>query len=65
LPERFRLTLVAVDLLGLSYGETGESLGVRETTVATRLFRARQLVVGRLSDDDGSADGVERSAVPV
>jgi RNA polymerase sigma-70 factor, ECF subfamily len=51
LPERYRLTLVAVDLLGLSYGEAGHSLGVREATVATRLFRARQLVVGRLAED--------------
>jgi RNA polymerase sigma-70 factor, ECF subfamily len=51
LPERYRLTLVAVDLLGLSYGEAGCSLGVREATVATRLFRARQLVVGRLLEE--------------
>jgi RNA polymerase sigma-70 factor, ECF subfamily len=65
LPERFRLTLVAVDLLGLSYGETGESLGVREATVATRLFRARQLVVGRLSQADGEAGRAELPAVPV
>ena len=47
LPERYRLTLVAVDLLGFSYGETARWLGVREATVATRLFRARQLVVDR------------------
>jgi RNA polymerase sigma-70 factor (ECF subfamily) len=55
LPERYRLTLVAVDLLGLSYGETGRSLGVREATVATRLFRARQLVVGRLAEEEKPA----------
>jgi RNA polymerase sigma-70 factor, ECF subfamily len=54
LPERYRLALVAVDLLGLSYGEAGRSLGVREATVATRLFRARQLVVGRLAEDSPS-----------
>src|ERR1700742_4133047 len=29
LPERYRLALVAVDLVGLSYGEAGRSLGVR------------------------------------
>jgi RNA polymerase sigma-70 factor (ECF subfamily) len=51
LPERYRLALVAVDLLGLSYGEAGCSLGVREATVATRLFRARQLVVRRLAGE--------------
>ncbi len=52
LPERYRLPLVAVDLLGLSYGEAGHSLGVREATVATRLFRARQMIVGRLSEEE-------------
>ena len=51
LAERYRLTLVAVDLLGLLYGETGRSLGVREATVAMRLFRARQLLVGRLAEE--------------
>jgi RNA polymerase sigma-70 factor (ECF subfamily) len=52
LPERYRLALVAVDLLGLSYGEAGRSLGVREATVATRLFRARRLVVDRLAGEE-------------
>jgi RNA polymerase sigma-70 factor, ECF subfamily len=51
LPEHFRLTLVAIDLLGLSYGETARLLGVREATVASRLFRARQMVVDRLGVD--------------
>jgi DNA-directed RNA polymerase specialized sigma24 family protein len=51
LPERYRLTRVAVDLLGLSYGEAGRALGVPEATVATRLFRARRLVVGRLAGE--------------
>jgi RNA polymerase sigma-70 factor (ECF subfamily) len=53
LPERYRLTLVAVDLLGLSYGETGRWLGVREATVATRLFRARRLLAGQHLQDGG------------
>jgi RNA polymerase sigma-70 factor (ECF subfamily) len=55
LPERYRLALVAVDLLGLSYGETGRSLGVREATVATRLFRARRLLAARLAGEDRTA----------
>ncbi len=29
LPEDFRLTLAAVDILGLSYGEAAEALGTR------------------------------------
>jgi RNA polymerase sigma-70 factor (ECF subfamily) len=58
LPERYRLPLVAVDLLGLSYGEAGCSLGVREATVATRLFRARQMIVGRLAGEEPPASEV-------
>lgn len=63
LPERYRLPLVAVDLLGLSYGETGRSLGVREATVATRLFRARRLVVDRLNGEADTA--LESAELPV
>jgi RNA polymerase sigma-70 factor (ECF subfamily) len=55
LPGRYRLALVAVDLLGLSYGEAGRSLGVREATVATRLFRARQMVVGLVGEEEQPA----------
>ena len=62
LPERYRLTLVAVDMLGLSYGETGRSLGVREATVATRLFRARRLVVGRLAEEENRPAEMEARA---
>jgi RNA polymerase sigma-70 factor (ECF subfamily) len=52
LPDGYRHALVAVDLLGLSYGEAGRSLGVCEATVATRLFRARRLVVGWLAGEE-------------
>src|ERR1700760_1170040 len=52
LPERYRLALVAVDLLGLSYGEAGRPLGVGEAPAAPRLFRARQLVVGWLGNEE-------------
>ena len=41
LPEDFRLALVAVDILGLSYREAGRALGAREATITTRLFSAR------------------------
>jgi RNA polymerase sigma-70 factor (ECF subfamily) len=58
LPERYRLALVAVDLLGLSYGEAGRWLGVREATVATRLFRARRLIVARLGEEEQPASEV-------
>jgi RNA polymerase sigma-70 factor (ECF subfamily) len=48
LSEDFRLALVAVDVLGLSYREAGRALGVREATITTRLFRARKQVAERL-----------------
>jgi RNA polymerase sigma-70 factor, ECF subfamily len=41
LPEDFRLTLVAVDVLGLSYREAARALKVREATITSRLHRAR------------------------
>jgi RNA polymerase sigma-70 factor, ECF subfamily len=47
-PEDFRLALVAVDVLGLSYREAARALRVREATVTTRLFRARKAVARRL-----------------
>jgi RNA polymerase sigma-70 factor, ECF subfamily len=48
LPHDFRMAIVAVDVLGLSYREASRSLGVREATLTTRLFRARKQVVGKL-----------------
>jgi RNA polymerase sigma-70 factor (ECF subfamily) len=50
LPDEFRDALVAVDVAGLSYGEAGRLLGVREATVTSRLFRARDRVARRLSE---------------
>jgi RNA polymerase sigma-70 factor (ECF subfamily) len=48
LPEDFRDVLVAVDVTGLSYKEASRALGVREGTVMSRLYRARQQVVRRI-----------------
>ena len=50
LPEDFRLAIVAVDVLGLSYREAARALHAREATVTTRLFRARKQVAQRLVD---------------
>jgi RNA polymerase sigma-70 factor, ECF subfamily len=49
LPEPFRLALVAVDVLGLSYSEAARALHVREATLTTRLFRARKQIAERLT----------------
>jgi RNA polymerase sigma-70 factor, ECF subfamily len=53
LPEDFRDVLVAVDVTGLSYKETARALRIREGTVMSRLYRARQQVVRRI---DGATD---------
>jgi RNA polymerase sigma-70 factor (ECF subfamily) len=44
LPDQFRLALIAVDLLGLSYSEAASALKVPEATIATRVYRARDKV---------------------
>jgi RNA polymerase sigma-70 factor, ECF subfamily len=53
LPDDFRDVLVAVDITGLSYKEAARALRMREGTVMSRLYRARQQVVRRL--EGGSA----------
>jgi RNA polymerase sigma-70 factor, ECF subfamily len=57
LAEDFRLALVAVDVLGLSYREAAKALGAREATITTRLFRARKQVVQSLDGARMAADG--------
>jgi RNA polymerase sigma-70 factor (ECF subfamily) len=49
LPADFRDTLIAVDVVGLSYREAGRLLRVRESTITTRLHRARQRLVQALA----------------
>jgi RNA polymerase sigma-70 factor, ECF subfamily len=44
LPEPFRDALVAVDIVGLSYGEAAKLLGTKEATITSRLYRARAQV---------------------
>ena len=44
LPEQFRDALVAVDVVGLSYGEAAKLLGTKEATITSRLYRARAQV---------------------
>lgn len=52
LPEDFRMAIVAIDVLGLSYREAARALKVREATITTRLFRARKQVAGKLAEPE-------------
>jgi RNA polymerase sigma-70 factor (ECF subfamily) len=61
LPEDFRMAIVAVDVLGLSYREAARALNVREATITTRLFRARKQVAGQLAPPVGRS-GAENEA---
>lgn len=57
LPEDFRLALVAVDIVGLSYREAARALGTREATITSRLYRARGQVASALSPTTTGAEG--------
>ena len=48
LPADSRDAIVAVDVVGLSYGEAAGVLGVKEATLTTRLHRARRKVAALL-----------------
>ncbi len=61
LPERYRLALVACDVVGLSHREAARALDTKEATVATRLFRARRFVVRAL---EASSPSLEDAALP-
>jgi RNA polymerase sigma-70 factor, ECF subfamily len=49
LQQDFRDVLVAVDVTGLSYKEAASVLRIREGTVMSRLYRARQQVMRQLA----------------
>jgi RNA polymerase sigma-70 factor (ECF subfamily) len=50
LPDDFRDVLAAVDIAGLSYKEAARALRIREGTVMSRLYRAREQVVRMVGD---------------
>ncbi len=52
LPDAFREALVAIDLVGLSYREAARALRVREATITTRLYRARQRLARALDEQE-------------
>src|SRR3954452_6454937 len=60
----FREVLAAVDIAGLSYREAGRALGVREATITTRLFRARQQVARRLRQSEAATPRKRGAGTP-
>ncbi|MGI8557740.1 MAG: RNA polymerase sigma factor [Solirubrobacteraceae bacterium] len=65
LPEDFRLTLVAVDVAGLSYREAATLLDSSEATITTRLFRARRRLAGALTAEGAIREGPAPARSPV
>jgi RNA polymerase sigma-70 factor, ECF subfamily len=53
LPPDFRDAFVAVDIAGLSYREAARALRVREGTLTSRLFRARERLGRSLGEPPG------------
>jgi RNA polymerase sigma-70 factor, ECF subfamily len=51
LSDPLRETIVAVDVVGLSYREAARALRIREGTVMSRLFRARERVSAALEGE--------------
>jgi RNA polymerase sigma-70 factor (ECF subfamily) len=63
LPDDFRDTLIAIDVVGLSYREAARALRVREATITTRLHRARQRVAtGIAAQEEPDAPSDSRGA---
>jgi RNA polymerase sigma-70 factor (ECF subfamily) len=50
LPQVYREVLAAIDLMGLSYRETAEALGVPPGTVMSRLYRARGQLAAQFAE---------------
>ncbi len=51
LPPAFRDALIAVDVVGMTYGEAARALRTREATITSRLHRARAQVARRMEPD--------------
>lgn len=49
LPDALRETVVAVDVVGLSYKEAARALETKDGTIMSRLYRAREQVANRVN----------------
>jgi RNA polymerase sigma-70 factor, ECF subfamily len=57
LPEDLRQTLILSTVEDMTSGQIGEILGIPETSVRTRLFRARQILKEKLTALTGDSHG--------
>jgi len=64
LPDDFRLALVAVDIVGLSYAQAGRVLGVPEATITSRLHRARRRVVASVEPPPAAGELDREGSTP-
>lgn len=62
LPVELRETIVAVDIVGLSYRQASAALNVKAGTIMSRLYRARNEVAQRLESVGGADRRGERTA---
>jgi RNA polymerase sigma-70 factor (ECF subfamily) len=53
LDEPFRDAVIAVDVVGFSYGEAAELLGTKEATITSRVFRGRARVAAGMESTVG------------
>ncbi len=54
LPEKIRVVFVLNRLEGLSYTKIAQTLGIKEGTVSSRLFRARKMIINMVRASDAS-----------
>jgi RNA polymerase sigma-70 factor, ECF subfamily len=64
LPDDFRMALVAIDIVGLSYGEAARALDVPEATITTRLYRARKRIAAEFAQPPQPREGPREGSPP-
>lgn len=57
LPEAIRAVFVLNALEGMSYKEISETLGIKEGTVSSRLYRARKMILNAVQESETSQRG--------
>jgi RNA polymerase sigma-70 factor (ECF subfamily) len=62
LPDALRETVVAVDVVGLSYRQAARALRAKQGTIMSRLYRARERIAGQLDPlDEAQAPLADRA----